>query len=323
MQHRTHLEYLLYSIMLVKFPSVVRECRNQWREKNLPGNPDRTALAQSLLKNFGPQRFLAYCEEFPSEAPPSPMFFLLYNSDSPGSLVNKISVHAPHFHPTRRLEVVAEGNGYIIVEDVHLAGTPPVPADDMFVASTLKGALSEYGCRDIEVEWEAVRSQELYDILTGIDIQPLAIEKFTRWCYRWSRIERSCRIDGMDDFFLEQLHVSEETLASSSDSLVYQLERLLAEDISNKPSIERIASALKLSVRTLQRKLKSEGTSYGKVYNDLRIRAAERLLLSSSMTLTQISRFSGFNDSAHLCREFNKKHQVTPNKFRRQAYHSK
>lgn len=316
MQHRTHLEYLLYAAMLQMHPDVVQECRCQWQKRGYTGEPDRTTLVESLLSKYGPQRFLTYCEKFPSHAPISPKFFLLYNSASPGSLVKKVSFHAPLFHPTRRLEVVEEGNSYFIVEDVYFAGHPPVPADDMFVCSILKGVLREYGCCDIEVEWEAVRSIELYNILTSIGIQPLAIEKFTRWRYRWRRFERSYHIEGMDDFCLEKLNGTKE---NATDSLIFHLQRLLEEDLARRPPIEKLAAELNMSTRTLQRKLKSQGTSYAKLYNELRIKAAEKLLLTSSMTLSEISLFSGFNDNAHLCREFNKKHRLTPSRFRRQA----
>ncbi len=314
MRHRTHLEYLLYSAMFKVLPDVVSDCRRQWQEQGQTEEPDRTALVNCLLQQFGPEQFLQLCEKFPLHAPASPLFFLLYNSSTPVSLVNKISSHAPLFHQSRRLEVIEEGENYFTVEDVYFAGPPSIPADDMFVCSILKGVLSEYGCRDLTVEWESVRSRELYNILSSVNIKPLSIEMFTRWRYRWTRLERSYRIEGMDDFFLENIDGNG---GGCTDSLLYNLQHLLAEDLSCRPPIKITASKLNISSRSLQRKLHAEGTSYAKVYNDMRIKAAERLLLASSMTLSEISHYAGFNDSAHLCREFNKKHHLTPGKFRR------
>lgn len=313
MAHRTHLEFLLHTAMLRAVPDIVHDCCRQWQGQGYKGNPDRTSLVEHLLRAVGPVRFLQYCEIFPSYAPTSPLFFLLYNSSTPGSLVRKISHHSAHFHPTRRLELVEEGDDYIVVEDIVFASPSPAPADDMFVCSTLKGVLLEYGCRGIRVEWEAVRSEKLQQILTTIGIRPRAIEQFTRWRYRWESIERSCRIDGMDEYCLEKIHSTE---AISSDSLLFRLRRLLSEDLTRKPAIEVTAVQLELSPRSLQRRLKAEGTSYNRMYNELRIKAAERLLISTSMTLAEISRTTGFSDNAHLCREFNKKHLMTPNSFR-------
>lgn len=315
MHHRTHLEYLLHAAMLQTVPDIVHDCCRQWQARGRPGDPDRTTLIDHLLQKVGPNQFLENCEKFPAYAPSSPLFFLLYNSATPGSLVKKISLHAPHFHPTRRIELVEEGEKHIVVEDVFFTGPPPLPADDMFVCSTLKAVLHEYGCRGIQVEWEAVRSENLQQILKSINIHPLAIEKFTRWRYRWERIERSCRIDGMDEFCLEKIS---DTKAIPTHSLLFRLQRLLSEDLARRPAIEEAAAKLEISPRTLQRKLTSEGTSYSKLHNELRIKAAEKLLAVTSMTLAEISRFSGFSDSAHLCREFNKKHQMTPKSFRRQ-----
>jgi len=314
-RHRTYLEHLLLLAMLKVSPDTVNTCRLYWKQKGRTGEPDRSALLDHLYKEFGPDRFLEICEELPLHAPSSPLFFLLYNSKTPGSLISKISHHAPHFHQTRRLELLEEGQDYVVVEDIYFFGDPPISAEDMFIYSTLKGVLHEYGCRGIQVEWESVRSKELYQTLTELGMQPHAIEKFTRWRYRWDRLERSCRIEGMDDFIVEKINASQ--ASTPSHSLLFRLQKILSEDLSHRPPIDEVAAKLDTSVRSLQRKLKYDGTNYAKYYNDLRLNAAEKLLLTTDMTLAEISRFSGFNDSAHLCREFNKKHHTTPNKFRR------
>ncbi len=314
MQHRTHLEYLLHAAMLQVVPEIVSDCIYHWKNQGHSGDPDRTTLVDHLLHKVGPERFLDYCEQFPSYAPASPLFFLLYNSATPGSLVKKISLNASHFHPTRRLELVEEGDNHIVVEDVFFTGPPPLPADDLFVSSTLKAILQEYGCRGIQVEWEAVRSKNLQSILQSISIHPLAIEQFTRWRYRWEGVERSCRIDGMDEFCLEKINATE---SLPTDSLLFRLQRLLSGDLSRRPSIEETAAKLEITSRTLQRKLMAKGTSYCQLHNELRIKAAEKLLISTNMNLAEISRFSGYSDSAHLCREFQKKYRMTPRNFRR------
>ncbi|NIR68331.1 MAG: hypothetical protein GWO08_23550, partial [Gammaproteobacteria bacterium] len=83
-------------------------------------------------------------------------------------------------------------------------------------------------------------------ILNSIGIKPLAIEKFTRWRFRWDRLERSCRIEGMDSFVLEKIDANDEM-----DSFIFHLQLFLSEDLSRRPPLEEAASRLKTSPRSL------------------------------------------------------------------------
>lgn len=309
----THLECLLLEAMLRVVPEVVAACRRQWKATGHTGEPDRSTLVQCLLQQTGTKRFLRLCEQFPAYVPASPLMFLLFNSPNPGALVKKISLHAPHFHLTRRLELVEEGDGFFVVEDIVIGGVPPSPADDMFVCCTLKGVLREFGCSGISVTWEAVGSKELHDILRSINIQPLAIEKFTRWRFHWGDFVHPGYIKGMDEFLLEAIRPTSWNLTVS---LTCRIQELLSIDLTRRPTMEEMADRLGISARTLQRKLETEGTSYSRIYTELRITMAEKLLRRTDMSLSEISYLSGFNDSAYFCREFKKKYNMTPKSYR-------
>lgn len=310
---RTHLEYLLLESMRRVVPEVAAECRRQWKKEGYPGEPDRSALVHCLLRKTGPKRFIELCEVLPSHVPESPLMFFLLNSASPGVLIKKVSAHAPHFHPTRRLELVEEGENYCIVEDIANNSMAESVADDMFVHSTLKGVLREFGCVGIHVTWEAVSSKQLYKILSEIKIKPLSIENVTRWKFSWEAFEPPGSIRGMDDFFLKITGLSQSV---QTDSLEKRIENILLEKLSQRPTTEEIALRLGVSTRTMQRKLEAAGTSYSRIYKDLRISTAEKLLRQSTLPITEICQLTGFNDSAHLCREFKKRYNLTPNVYR-------
>lgn len=313
---RTHLEYLLLETMRRVVPDVAAECRQQWAKQGHPGEPDRTALVHCLLRKTGPKRFLTLCEKLPAHVPESPLIFLLFNSPSPGVLIRKISAHAPHFHPTRRLELVEEGENYCIVEDIENTSARPSIADDMFVHSILKGALQEFGCKDIAVSWEAVSSNELYKLLTEIGIQPLSVENVTRWRYSWEAFSPPGSIKGMDEFFLRKTGL---VTGDQAAPLTRRVEKLLLENLRLRPSTEEIAVKLGISPRTMQRKLEAEGTSYSRIYTELRVTTAENLLRQTALPLAEVSGLTGFNDSSHLCREFKKRYNTTPNTYRKSS----
>jgi len=239
--------------------------------------------------------------------------FLLFNSSTPAELIQKITAHSTHFHHTRRLELADEGEGFVVVEDIVISGEHS-PADDVFVSSILKVGLHELGCRGLEVIWEAVRSEELKTLLNELGISPIAVEGVTRWRINWKSIDAPMVIKGMDDFFLDE---RSPTPQQQAKSLFKDILKLLKAELHTRPSMEEIAARLNLSTRTLQRKLEIAGTTYSALYLDFRINTAERLLRGTRMKLSEIAHQAGFNDNAHLCREFKKRHHMTPTQFRR------
>lgn len=311
---RTHLEQLLYMAMMKLTPEHVKGCREEWKSRGNTGDPDRSALVDYLLRQVGVGRFLEYCEEFPSQVPTSPLMILLYNSASPCSMVEKITLHAPHFHPTRRLEVVEAGENYFVVEDVFVSGRPPMAADDLFVFGVLKGVLREYGCCGLEVEWEAARSEGLCQLLGSVDIHPISVEKFTRWRYRWTGLCRNEQLSGLDDYFYGHLSTEGNLL---QQTLTEKVEVIVEKVLPDRLSVGQVAEQVGVSPRTLQRRLKEEGTSYGDICSDVRLSTAERMLPMVNLSIGAIARFCGYSDSAHFCREFKKRHHLSPLRYRK------
>ncbi|HEY5603767.1 MAG TPA: AraC family transcriptional regulator [Gammaproteobacteria bacterium] len=79
---------------------------------------------------------------------------------------------------------------------------------------------------------------------------------------------------------------------------------------------EKIASLLNLSVRSMQRKLKEEGTSFKELLNQTRRELAEQYIENSRLSINEITYLLGFSDPANFSRAFKRWHGVSPSHYR-------
>lgn len=84
------------------------------------------------------------------------------------------------------------------------------------------------------------------------------------------------------------------------------------------PRIEWVASMLDTSSRTLQRHLKTEGTTFNRLVDDALNRHAKNLLRQTSASITDIALRLGYSDHAHFTRAFRRWTGVAPSTYRRQ-----
>jgi AraC-like DNA-binding protein len=82
-------------------------------------------------------------------------------------------------------------------------------------------------------------------------------------------------------------------------------------------SIEEIADALALSVRTLQRQLAASGTSFQQVRDRVRADLASKYLQQSALSLAEISEILGYSEPSAFTRSFRRWHGTSPREARR------
>ncbi|WOX07024.1 AraC family transcriptional regulator [Microbulbifer pacificus] len=82
------------------------------------------------------------------------------------------------------------------------------------------------------------------------------------------------------------------------------------------PSLEGIASLLRMNQRTLIRKLKDEGTSYQQIKDSVRQDKAERLLSLNTLSVSLVAEKLGFSDSAVFARAFKTWTGLSPSDYR-------
>ncbi len=77
-------------------------------------------------------------------------------------------------------------------------------------------------------------------------------------------------------------------------------------------SEEAVATELNLSLRTLQRKLREEKTSYSKIYKSIRQEMAGEYIQDSQMSMTEIAYLLGFSEQANFTRAFRRWYGTSP-----------
>ena len=80
--------------------------------------------------------------------------------------------------------------------------------------------------------------------------------------------------------------------------------------------IEQAASALDLSVRTLQRRLAEHGLVYSDLVEQTRVDLARELLLNTDLPISEIAFFAGYSESTHFSRAFKRVTGNSPREFR-------
>lgn len=100
-------------------------------------------------------------------------------------------------------------------------------------------------------------------------------------------------------------------------SLVDDVRMALTETIvRDRPSIGSIAKSLGTSTRTLQRRLGELGTTYQELLDDVRRRAARRLLTDTALGIGEVAFLLGFEEVNSFMRAFQGWEGTTPAKWR-------
>jgi len=93
-------------------------------------------------------------------------------------------------------------------------------------------------------------------------------------------------------------------------------EYLLKHLAYGKIDLPNISSALALSTRMLQRKLKEEGTSYSELLDECRQKMALKMIGHNKLPLAEVSYILGFSDQSNFSRAFKRWTGTSPNMFR-------
>lgn len=92
--------------------------------------------------------------------------------------------------------------------------------------------------------------------------------------------------------------------------------KLIEQLPSGETTEETVARATNLSPRTLQRRLKDEGTSYKQLLEETRRELAEQYVRDSGMPIKEITFLLGFSEPANFSRAFKRWTGVSPSSFR-------
>ena len=95
-----------------------------------------------------------------------------------------------------------------------------------------------------------------------------------------------------------------------------RLQTLFANDLLRSWRVAESAKSLGVSSRQLQRQLAAERTTFSETLHRTRVSAAQRMITTTRLSLTEIAYCSGFSDSAHFTRLFRRYADVPPSALR-------
>ena len=106
---------------------------------------------------------------------------------------------------------------------------------------------------------------------------------------------------------------------AAAESLAQQVRNVLVKGMGGKRlSVEFVARELRIGVRTLQRRLEDEGTSYQKLLDEVRQSTARHLLAATDLDTGEIAFVLGFEELNSFMRAFQGWEGTSPGRWRMQ-----
>jgi AraC-like DNA-binding protein len=105
--------------------------------------------------------------------------------------------------------------------------------------------------------------------------------------------------------------LDQQDIAGRTKSVIFELLP------SGRVSIDEIASNLRMSVRTLRRRLKQAGISFKDLLAETRRELGERYIRDNSLSLTEVAFMLGFSDSSSFSRAYKSWTGQSPSDYRR------
>jgi AraC-like DNA-binding protein len=220
------------------------------------------------------------------------------------------------------VDVVIESSPRGVREVVRFLDDTPVVDEgiDLFMASTFKLGRMLTGLNELPLEIQLCRR--------GSAAMHQEFEAYFGCPVRFEAQENSLLIP--HDWMKQPLPMANPELARQNDRVVMEYlrrfdgarltEKVRAEMISRLPAGEParvdIASALNLSEKTLQRRLKDESSSYQEILEETRSHLAQQFLREKNVSICEVTFRLGFSDQSSFTRAFKRWTGVSPGEFR-------
>ncbi|NOZ26357.1 MAG: helix-turn-helix transcriptional regulator [Nitrospirae bacterium] len=273
----------------------------------------KTELLSAVLSADGPDMLFGLAEGR-DHGTDFPLIYVLLNSGSPATVIRKLESYYQYCHSSKRVQLVSGGENHLLIRHVSAAKQPISAAEDFFVCGMLQGLLRLAGCRHLTYRWQKVSDPKAFFYMDRYAKRNVEVAPFSQWRFTFEEFQRPAVIEGLDGFIMQS--VSPLYPRPSSDTMSEIVESIIRQDLSRKWTLPDIAARLRMSPRTLQRRLQGEGRSFRNILNRLRVRRAEKLLIESDFSLTEIGFMLGFSDYAHFSREIKRIKGMNPLSYR-------
>lgn len=248
------------------------------------------------------------------------LLYLLKNAETVGESLNGL-IEYFHFHSNGgRLAATVEGKMVIInYEPILPEGTPSRQVAELAVGigkALLKMLLgSQWSPFGVHFRHGPGSSPKGYSRILGLP--PQFNSTINGWVFdaRLLELPLSDSDPKLHSLMREHLEKMDEL---SPRELPDYVQHLMKTFLPNgRVTIDQLADYMMLSARSLQRYLNDEGTSFQTLLDTTRQSMAERYLLESSISLTQLAGILGYSDLAAFSRAFQRWYGVSPRQWRK------
>ena len=105
-----------------------------------------------------------------------------------------------------------------------------------------------------------------------------------------------------------------------SSSLLFSVKKYLRDNLEQEGvSIEKAAESLKIGIRSMQRSLRADGTSFKHLLDEMRQLEAQKYIETTPLSITQIAHSLGFSDAGNFTRAFKRWFNCSPNQYRQRT----
>jgi AraC-like DNA-binding protein len=216
-----------------------------------------------------------------------------------------------YFHSRHRTRICNQSVRAVEMQHVDTHRGVISPGEDLAVAGLVVGILRWTGARRLRLcigDWVAFDGD--------FTPAPESLGRTDRWTIGWEHFVPAGRTHLSDATVLPKVDHAGRT---TDDPLVAGL----LADVMSMPgarrSVEGSARKHCLSARTLQRRLRAAGWTFGDVVSSARVHVAARLLAETQTPLALVGLFAGYSDQPHFQRAFRDAVGPTPAEYRRLA----
>ena len=202
---------------------------------------------------------------------------------------------------------------------------PPVYVDYVFAALISRIRMRIYPnlkVKRVELQRSAPEARARYDEVFGPHIEFGA--PYDRLCFsgeQWDTATESPDA-ALAHLLEEHARILAQRLPRSPVGILAEVEQTIAAAPPEGGSVEHVARALNVSVRTLQRKLIASGTTFRQISDDVRGRLAVGYLADAKVSIAEVAFLLGFSDQSSFNRAFRRWTGESPGRWRRRRAES-
>ncbi len=252
-------------------------------------------LTSWILKAHGPLVLLRIGEAV-SEDPEVPIAAALQPAQDPHDLVARWRRLERYVHSRHRTRILQSDRHRLVLRHRALAPFPPPTRDeDLLIFGLLTALVDRTGAVGLRARIDGAGDWQWQGAWRDVTIP----EDPSVWILEWSGVRPA--------------NPSPPVL---EDNVSTALSALVAADPGRTWTVDHAARALAMSARSLQRRLRQEGTTFSMTLASARASAAAKHMQQAETSLAEIGFACGYADQAHFSRDFKRVTALTPSDFR-------